>query len=187
MIKHDYGCDYSMSFRKVDINDKHLLTNFKCEYDAICDFIQNRSVESESDVSYIFVDDENNRIMGFCAICCTGISVTNIDFKGSPYRTSLPSVEIDYFAVDEEYRGKKLDAESNKYQTLSQAFFLYILEHIKNISANCVGATHVCLYAVPKAVSFYKRCGFESFANYMNPDEIPFLDGCVPMFYIMDK
>ena len=187
MINHKYGCDYSMSFRKIDVNDKELLTHFKCEYDAIRDFIQNKSVDSEKDVSYVFIDDENNRIMGFCAICCTGISVTAMDSKGTSYLTSLPSVEIDYFAVDEEYRGKKIDESSTKYQTLSQAFFLYILEHIKEISVNFVGATHICLYAVPKAVSFYKRCGFESFENYMNPDQIPFLDGCVPMFYIIDK
>ena len=187
MIKHEYGRDYSISFRRININDKELLTQFKCENCAIRDFIQNRSVESDKDVSYVFIDEENNRIMGFCAICCTGISVTDIDSKGKPYLTSLPSVEIDYFAVDEEYRGKKLDASSTRYQTLSQFFFFYILDHIKSISTDYVGATHVCLYAVPKAESFYKRCGLDNFAEYMNKDEIPFLEGCVPMFCKIDK
>lgn len=43
--------------------------------------VDNKSVESENDVSYVFIDDENNRIIGFCAICCTWISVTDIDSK----------------------------------------------------------------------------------------------------------
>ena len=187
MAKYNYGCDYSMSFHRVDINDSDLLSKFRCEYPAISHFIQNQSIESKDDVSYVFVDDENNRIMGFCAICCTGISVTAMDNEGKEFTTSVPAVEIDYFAVDEEYRSLKLDEDSNRYETLSRAFFLYMLEYIKEISIKNVGATHICLYAVPKAVSFYKRCGFEPFEEYMNPDEIPFLKNCTPMFCVIDK
>ncbi len=187
MAKHNYGCDYPMSFHKVDINDSELLSQFKCEYTAISDFIQNKSIESKKDVSYVFVDDENNTIMGFCAICCTGISVTDIDGEGHEFITSIPAIEIDYYAVDEEYRSLKWDESSNRYETLSRGFFLYMLDYIKKISTEYVGATHICLYAVPKAESFYKRCGFESFADYMNPDEIPFLENCIPMFYEIDK
>ena len=187
MAKHNYACDYPMSFHKVEKNDSDLLSRFQCEYPAIRHFIQKQSIESKQDVSYVFVDDENNRIMGFCAICCTGISVTDTDGKGKPFVTSIPAIEIDYFAMDEEYRSLKYDETSNRYQTLSRAIFLYMLEHIKEISVNSVGATHVCLYAVPKAVNFYKRCGFEPFAEYMNPDEIPFLKNCTPMFYVIDK
>ena len=64
---------------------------------------------------------------------------------------------------------------------------MYMIEYIKKISTEFVGATHICLYAVPKAVNFYKRCGFECFEEYMNPDEIPFLENCVPMFHEIDK
>ena len=187
MVKHNFGCDYSMSFHKVDKNDSELLSKFKCEYPAIRHFIQNQSVESKKDVSYIFVDDENNQIMAFFAICCTGISVTDTDSKGNPFLTSIPAIEVDYFAVDEEYRSLKLDERSNRYETLSRALFLYMLEHIKEISVENVGATHICLYAVPRAVNFYKRCGFEPFEEYMNPDEVPFLNGCIPMFYVIEK
>ena len=74
MIKHKYALDYSISFHKVNPEDQSLLDQFRCEYKAICDFIQNHSVNSRKDVSYIFVDDENQRIIAFCAIinkmCC---------------------------------------------------------------------------------------------------------------------
>ncbi len=188
MTKHNFACEYSMSFHKVDINDVNLLNEFKCEYDAIREFIQNKSVHSKDDVSYILVDDENNRIMGFCAICCTGITITDINpYNKKPYLTSIPTIEIDYFAVDEEYRGIKYDETSTQYETLSQSFLIYMIDVIKNISIENVGATHICLYSVPKAKSFYKRCGFEEFETYMNRDEVPFLDGCIPMFYVIEK
>ena len=187
MVRRNYGCDYSMSFHRVNTKDTDLLSKFKCEYPAISDFIQNQSVESKEDVSYVFVDDDSNTIMSFCAIRCTGISVTNTDNKGQKYLTSIPSVEIDYFAVDEEYRSLRWDETSNKYETLSKGFFLYMLDYITRISSEFVGATHICLYAVPKAVSFYKRCGFECFEEYMNPDEVPFLEDCVPMFCEIKK
>ena len=176
-----------MSFHKVNVDDSDLLSKFKCEYPAIEHFIQNKSVESKNDVSYIFVDDENNTIMAFCAISCTGISVTACDENDEEYITSIPTIEIGYFAVDEGYRSLKWDETSNKYETLSRAFFLFMIEYIKTISIDWVGATHICLYAVPKAVSFYKRCGFECFKDFMNPDEVPFLKNCIPMFYEIDK
>ena len=186
MTKHKYALDYSISFHKVNPDDQSLLDQFRCEYKAICDFIQNHSIDSQKDISYIFVDDENQRIIAFCAICCTGISTTAYE-SGVEYTTSIPAVEIDYFAVDEEYRSLLLDAESSRYETLSRALFLYMQDVIRSISEEHVGATHICLYAVPKAVSFYKRCGFAEFNEYMNGDEVPFLEGCVPMFCVIDK
>ena len=185
--KNNYACDYSMSFRKVDTNDTELLSKFQCEYPAISDFIQNQSVEAKDTVSYVFIDDENDRIMGFCAIRCTGISVNATDKRKRTFVTSIPAIEINYFAVDEEYRSLRLDENSNRYETLSRAFMLYMIEYIKTIASKYVGATHICLYAVTKAVSFYKRCGFEPFEEYMNPDELPFLRNCIPMFYVIDN
>ena len=58
-------------------------------------------------------------------------------------------------------------------------------QHIKNITSNIVGATHICLYAVPKAKNFYKRCDFVEFESYMNRDEKNFVRGCIPMFYVI--
>jgi GNAT superfamily N-acetyltransferase len=125
--------------------------------------------------------------MAFCAIRCTGISVNATDRRKRVFVTSIPAIEINYFAVDEEYRSLKLDENSNRYETLSRAFMLYMIEYIKTIASKYVGATHICLYAVTKAVNFYKRCGFEPFEEYMNHDELPFLRNCVPMFYVIDN
>lgn len=47
MEKHNYGCNYSMPFHKVDVSDSELLSKFRCEYKAISDFIRNKSIESK--------------------------------------------------------------------------------------------------------------------------------------------
>ena len=184
MIVHEFGSNYSIDFHKVSSADSPLLERFSCENEAIKNFVQHDCLESKKDVTYVFVDKENNRLIGMCAICCNGISIVE-RISGVAFNTSIPAVEIDYFAIDEEYRSSPYDNDSNRYNTLSQALFLYMMDYIEKISVNCIGATHICLYAVPRAVSFYKRCGFDLFEFFMKRDNQPFLDDCVPMFFKM--
>ena len=187
MITHNYGLEYSISFKKVDPNDSKILSEFECENTTIRNFARYQSIKSAKDVTYIFVDNENKTVIGFCSICCTGISITEFeeDDENKPYNSTIPSIEIDFFAVDERYRSIPLDENSGRYDTLSNALFVYIIDHIKKIASNIVGATHICLYAVPKAKNFYKRCDFVEFSEYMNRDEKPFIKNCIPMFYVI--
>jgi len=187
MKSYNYGVDYSIKLRKVEYRDMDMLSEFKCEKPSIRKFIQRGCLTSRENVSYIFLDEENNAIIGFCSIRCGGISTIKYDEEDNEYVTSLPSVEITYFAIDERYRSLRFDKESNKYQTLSQILFLKMLEIISDISTNNIGATHICLYSVPEAENFYKRCNFESFKNYMKRDEKPYIKDCVPMFTILKK
>lgn len=183
MVTHKFGVDYSISFRRVTSNDKELLKSFSSNNGAIDRFIQNECFNSNRDVSFIFVDDENSRVMCFCSICCNGISVNQVSDEGELYITNIPAIEIDFFAVDESYRSCPMDKDSSRYETLSQAFLLFIMKYIEGISETGVGATYISLYSVPDAVNFYKRCGFVEFEPYMKGDEKPFINGCVPMFY----
>lgn len=182
MIEYKYGDECPIEFRKVTKADEALLSDFQCENDAIRKFIRCESIESQENVSYLFVDINNNIIIGFCSICCTGISTIEYDIDEQPYDTSLPAVEINFFAIDNRYQKLAFDCESSRYETLSAMLFLRMLKHIFDIASDVVGATHICLYSVPQAVNFYKRCGFSLFEEYMRSDEKPFLNGCIPMF-----
>lgn len=179
-IEHQYGVDYDISFRTVSEDDVDALKDFDCGNHAINDFIRN-CLDTQKDVTYLFYDNENNKIIGFCAICCNGISINATDGVDK-FCTNYPAVEIDFFAIDEQYKSIPFDKESGKHDTLSNALFLYIIGHINNVVTSYVGATHICLYAVPQAVSFYQRCGFVDFEAYMNRDEAPFTRDCKPMF-----
>ncbi len=183
MIKHKYGKDYTISICKPSDVDKSILEAFSCDNPSIDHFIHNECLHSQKEVTYLFLDEENNKIMGFCSISCDGIPITQENSQKRIYKTSLPCIEVDYYAIDEAYRKLPLKEDSSRHETLSQALFLLMIEHIKEISKSFVGATYICLYSVPDATSFYGRCGFESFKPYMHRDEYPYLDGCTPMFY----
>lgn len=185
MKSYNYGVDYSIKLRKVERSDMDILSEFKCERPAIRKFIQRGCLTSRENVSYIFIDEEHNTIIGFCSIRCSGIATIRYDEEDNEYETSLPSIEITYFAIDERYRSLRFDEECNRYQTLSQMLFLQMLDIISEISTNNVGATHICLYAVPEAENFYKRCEFEPFKGYMKRDEKPYIKDCIPMFTVL--
>lgn len=183
MIRHKYGLDYSIVVRKVSIEDSALLNEFECENATIQNFLRYYSLYDKRNVTYIFIDEENKIIVGFCSIRCTGISATDYRKDNTPYNYTFPAIEIDFFAVDERYRSIPLEEGSSRYATLSQALFLYMINCIKMIASGVVGATHICLYAVPQAKNFYKRCDFVEFESYMNREDKPFVDNCIPMFY----
>lgn len=187
MITHNYGLEYSISFKKVDPKDSNILKEFECENATIRNFARNQSIKSSKNVTYLFIDEENKTVIAFCSISCTGISITELeeDDEDKPYRTTIPSIGIDFFAVDERYRSIPLDETSGKYDTLSNALFLFMIDHIKKIATTVVGATHICLYSVKKAKNFYKRCDFVEFTTYMNRDERPYIKNCIPMFYVI--
>ena len=187
MTEYRYGVEYSIRLKKVERGDMDILSGFKCEKPAIRQFIQRGCLTSNENVSYIFVDEENNTIIGFCSIRCSGIMTLKYDEEDNEYMTSLPSVEITYFAIDERYRSLRFDEDSNRYQTLSQMLFYRMLGIISEISVNNVGATHICLYSVPEAENFYKRCQFEPFKEYMKRDEKPYIKNCIPMFVVLKK
>ena len=101
MIEHKYGCEYSITFRKVTDGDNQKLQNFDCGNKSINRFVQN-CLSSKRDVSYVFLDNENEQIICFCSVCCSAISVNEIQGKEMALvKTNYPSVEIDFFAVDE--------------------------------------------------------------------------------------
>ena len=53
---------------------------------------------------------------------------------------------------------------------------------IYKISESVCGASHVVLYSVPEAVSFYQRNGFNKFIGDMEMPSKMFVEGCTPMF-----
>ena len=149
MITHNFGVDYSISFRKVGPNDSELLSEFECENTTIRDFVRYQSLKSKKDVTYIFIDNENKSVIAFCSICCTGISITEYeeDDINKPYNSTIPAIEIDFFAVDERYRSIPLDDTSKKHDTLSNALFLYMIDHIKKncfLSRRCHSHLLIC-------------------------------------------
>lgn len=60
--------------------------------------------------------------------------------------------------------------------------FDYMISYMSKISHEVIGAAKIVLYAVPQAVSFYKRHGFKEFGDTMYGDEGYYVEGCKPMY-----
>ena len=61
-----------------------------------------------------------------------------------------------------------------------------MLYYMEEISHTQIGASKIVLYAVPKAIRFYKRHGFKDFGDTMYGDEGYYVEGCKPMFFDMN-
>lgn len=176
-----YGMDYSIDFRKVRSEDIERLQSFDCGNPSINSFVKHECLDTHKSVTYLFIDEDTENIIGFCSICCSGILLKDGKNKVITY-SNLPAVEIDFFAVDETYRNIPLEKNSKKHETLSRALFSFLIKYIESITNRFIGATYISLYSVPQAISFYKRCGFSEFEPYMQRDKKRYIEQCTPMF-----
>jgi hypothetical protein len=60
-----------------------------------------------------------------------------------------------------------------------------IMKKLLEISENVISFDYILLYSVPDAVSFYERNGFSKFDEFMEKDSYIYIDGCVPMFFVL--
>ena len=93
----------------------------------------------------------------------------------------MSAIEVVYFAVDVEYQGLRYRPDDQR--SLSHYLFSYLIEMMRDISREHVGAAKIVLYSVPEAWHFYKRLGFIPFTGGMYGDRGPFVRDCVPMYF----
>ena len=95
---------------------------------------------------------------------------------------SFPAIEIDYFAIDEEYQGLKYDeTDDDEPFNLSDALFGDILGVCLEVS-KIIAFKFLILYSVPEAKNFYKKHNFEEFYKFMNKINNTHVEECIPMF-----
>lgn len=130
-------------------------------------------------MTYLFINTEDNSIIACITIACSVI-FTDTDEK-DVFSTILSAMEIKYFAVDDAY--KHMPYEKDGSLTLSYYIFSYMLEYMRELSHNKIGASKIVLYSVPQAINFYKKCNFKEFGDTMYGDEGYYVEGCMPMYY----
>ncbi len=184
-----FGYQIQIIRKSVSNLEPDFLNSFSCDNEYISSFLKEKSQSTKRDVTYAFIDKDENKIIGFYSLCANGIMVTkeHVDKENgrSVYRTNIPVIMIDFFAIDEYYRSTPFAEDSGRYDTLSKFLFTFVLEDIRGIASTKVGATHVCLYSVPESISFYKRNDFKPFDVYMQKDGDPHINECTAMFYVL--
>lgn len=181
---HDHGIEISLAHRKMNAEDLQYITTFCCDDNPLLqDFIRDENIQSREHVPYVFVNRENNDIVGFYTINCSSIIVTESDITHQDkYKTIYPAIEISHFAIDKKYRHINLTHISSKYQTLSHLMFMCAMYEITQIAKNIINASYIILYSTPEAINFYKNCGMCEYDKRYMIDELPNLKSCVPMY-----
>ena len=167
--------DIKYSFEKISSIDIELIEEFSCGSYELDKKLAEMKVNDEG-TTVIFFDETNNQIIGYCTYSTSGL-------KKSYQNDSITyhAAEIKYFAIDENYQHKSYDEDFN----FSDLMLCEIMKRLLEISENVISFDYILLYSVPDAVSFYERNGFSKFDEFMEKDSYIYIDGCVPMFFVL--
>lgn len=152
--------------------------SFNCGQDGIDSYFQEKLLTDNDAVSYCFWTDANKQeLVGIASLSCSGIII-----QSQRHFNITPAIEVKIFAIDEKYQHQPFPDDDCGALHWSDYCLYYLIERITDIAENFCGASHVVLYSVPEAVSFYQRNGFQFFVGGMEKPSNLFVDGCIPMF-----
>ena len=150
---------------------------FSCGNSEIDKYFKEQA-DQDSNVCYAYYDKKAGAVIGLASVCCSGINLNDEQIT-----VLYPAIKVDYFAVSVDYQDVVFPGAScDDHFYLSDMFLCSLINEMKTIANNCVGAAYIILYSVPSAEHFYKRNYFTQFKDFMKPEQHRFLDGCVPMF-----
>lgn len=116
--------------------------------------------------STLFLNESCNELVGFCAIKCSSLKI-----KGTKIRSLCPTIEIAALCVADRYR----------YMGIGQAIFSHAIQKICKIRT-VVGVQFITLFAVPEAVSFYRKFNFQTLEKEMKVFKTQAHQSCIPMY-----
>ena len=178
-----YGEQYSVDIQILTEENQKYVEGFSCGNPSIDTYFRMKAVSDRTSVTYLFIDTDEDKLIACVTIACSAIFTDND--QEDQFSTLLSAMEVKYLATDERYQHIPYTAES-KNPSLSDCLFDYMLDHLEDISHTQIGASKIVLYAVQKAVGFYKRHGFKEFGDTMYGDQGMNVFGCKPMFFDMN-
>ena len=152
--------------------------SFNCGQEVINAYFKDKLLTDDDAVSYCFwSDDKKQDLVGIASLSCSGIVI----HSGNGFNIT-PAIEVKIFAVDEKFQHRTFPGNESEEDHWSDYCLWYLIEKIYEISEKQCGASHVVLYSVPEAVTFYQRNGFQNFVGEMEMPSNFFTEGCIPMF-----
>jgi len=177
-----YGEDIKWELELLAHKHRDMLCAFSCgnkeELDGVNDFIRNKALGAHDCTSFVLVNTETEDIIAIYSLCCSGIML------GTGPVNLIPAVELKMFALNEKYQHLPY-AKDPSEGNLSDSIFSFIASQVEDFTEKQCGAEHIVLYSLPSAKNFYLRNGCRTFTELMQPNGDMFLEGCIPMFFIL--
>lgn len=182
---YKFGEEISYSWRRIKIEDKKELSEFRCENKNLDKLINKDIVDNTMSLAndasyYIFKNNDNGQI-----IAIVGLTMSGILHEQQRYRNLLPAIKIDILAVDHKYQKLHYDVESleaNDHYYLSDDILGQIIKYCREISEKYILAEYILLYADKNAIRYYERNGFSTFEEFMSEEYNMYINENVPMY-----
>jgi len=131
------------------------IQQFDCSLDSNTNAINEalRRALQYNVTTILFIDSQNNCIIGFCSFCCSSLKI------GDDVR---PAMLIESFGIDKRYQNTSLEDDPLP----CSAFILeYCVAYLTEISHNYIYAKYVILYSLQNqnTLRFYLKNGFGHF------------------------
>lgn len=158
---------------------------FDCGDQVFNEYLLKKAINDLEAVTYLFLDNmDESRIVGYFSLSCSCIVV-----ESSKSKTQYPAVEISMLALDKRYQKKVYQKEvsSEDCLTYSDILISTAIDTVRVFTDKICGATHITLYSLndEKTLKFYKRNGFEDYAESFFKKSNFFSQKCVPLFLEM--
>ena len=177
MAQPEYGHQIPVRIERLTKENNGLGWYFFCGNEVIDHFFQCEALDDPTTVTYLVIDDSRNKLLAALTIACSAI----FHSKKRQLSTLLSAIEVVYFAVDLQYQG--LPYRPGDARSLSHYLFSYLIEMIRRISRDHVGAAKIVLYSVPEATNFYRRLGLTPIRSSKYVDLGTIVKDCVPMYF----
>ena len=172
-----YGQQLPVRVEVLTEQNSHLTRKFFCGNPSIDTYFRCDALDDATAVTYLIVEELNEKLLAALTISCSAIFLS----KKQQFSTLMSAIEVVYFAVDVDYQGMRYRPGDER--SLSHYLFSYLIEMMRGISRDHIGAAKLVLYAVPEARNFYERLDFIPLGGDMYGDKGTYVRGCVPMYF----
>lgn len=177
MERIEFGQQIPVRIEVLSSANRHLTRYFFCGNPSIDQYFQYEALDDATAVTYLVIHEGREKLIAALTISCSAIFLS----KKQQFSTLLSAMEVVYYAVDVDYQG--LPYRPGDERSMSHYIFSYMVEMMRGISRENVGAAKIVLYSVPEAWTFYRRLGFVPFSGSMYGDRGTFVKDCVPMYF----
>lgn len=161
-----------------------LAEKFKSGNDFLDGFIRsNDALNDALGKTFVWIDEKHEEIIGYYNIGVGYIDMIDGDDK---YKIG-GSIHLNFFALDEKYRGIVLDKmpDGTKIKISDQLFIDFMLK-VYELRKEYLGFSFVTLAATDEGYSLYKRHFFEDLEEGLHFSFKDDEKGCIPMYFALD-
>ena len=146
---------------------QRLANTFDCENQVINSFIrQDYAFDENQGITYIMVDKNMSRIIGFYTIETSRIDEEECIDSTKILKPMGGAIHINYFAMNKEFQKYKIGKINGRNIHLSDYLLTDCENRILSIR-NIVGASFITLSSTEQGYNLYKRNSYENFEDDM--------------------